>query len=142
MLQMSLSANNALRAMLHIARQGGRVVVREEIIQTLDVPPKAFGNIMKTLVICRLLRSFRGTGGGFALTRPADKITLREVVEAIEGKISVNSCLRDEAGCRQLATCSVHTVWQRVQQRIVDRLDTITLAQLLDCPVPETCRPN
>jgi len=64
------------------------------------------------------------------LARAADRITLREVVEAVEGPILPNRCLVGAGTCERDGTCRVHPVWERVRQEIVAILDGITLAEL------------
>ena len=77
-----------------------------------------------------LVRSVRGAGGGFALTRPASEITLAEVVEGVEGRICVVKCTEDPSVCGRSSYCGMRDVWARLADVIHDCLNEITLADL------------
>ncbi|MBI5656366.1 MAG: Rrf2 family transcriptional regulator [Geobacter sp.] len=68
--------------------------------------------------------------GKVVLGRPASQITLREVVEAVEGQIMPNRCLMGEYGCESSRTCLVHPVWRTVQEKVVEILDGVTIEEL------------
>lgn len=59
----------------------------------------------------KLLTTTRGMGGGLALARPASKISLLDVTQAMEGTISLNACVTNPHACRLMKVCSVHEVW-------------------------------
>lgn len=120
----------SLRALIYLSKQGNRIVTREEIVAALDVPSESFALALKNLSQQRFLRSFRGTGGGFTLSRPAREITLRQIVEAVEGPIVLNYCLLDKASCNRQKTCNVHEAWKNIQNQLVTLLDGICLEEL------------
>jgi Rrf2 family protein len=95
------------------------------------VPKTFLAKILRDFVKVGLATSSRGTGGGFALSRPADSITLREVVEAVEGPILPNRCLIGAGACERDETCRVHPVWKKVRDQIVSVLDGVTIAELV-----------
>ena len=130
MFQVIRRTDYSLRALIFLAQQGDRIVAREEIIEALGVPSESFALALKNLARHRLLRSFRGTGGGFQLGRPASEITLRHIVEAVEGQIVLNHCLIDAASCDRQPLCNVHGVWRNVQYKLNEMLDNYTVEQL------------
>jgi len=77
-----------------------------------------------------IVHSHRGAHGGFSLARPASLITLRQIIEAIEGPIALNRCLSASEGCENSATCPVHPVFARAQGQLVSVLDQTTLHDL------------
>jgi Rrf2 family protein len=77
-----------------------------------------------------VVRSSRGARGGFTLARPSSEITLREIVEAVEGPIVPNRCLIGKGACSREAACNVHPVWKAVQTQVVSILDCVTIADL------------
>ena len=79
-----------------------------------------------------LVKSYRGTGGGFILGRTPDKITLLEVVEAVEGPIVPNRCVVNKGECPRDETCNVHPVWVDVQQQVRGILNNVTLQKLAE----------
>jgi Rrf2 family protein len=86
--------------------------------------------ILRSLVRARLLRSSRGVHGGFALARPASRITLLDIVEAIEGPLSLTNCTPDPAGCARSENCPATSIWLEVQQRMAEVLKAATLENL------------
>lgn len=100
------------------------------IAQDADVPPQLLAKIFQQLGRNNLVRSYRGTGGGFSLGRSPEKITLLEIVEAVEGPISMNRCLMGKSVCSRETFCTVHPVWKKVQDKMKDILSHVTLKDL------------
>ncbi|MDR7418363.1 MAG: Rrf2 family transcriptional regulator, partial [Armatimonadota bacterium] len=72
----------------------------------------------------------RGTGGGIALARDPRAITLRAIVEAIDGPIALNRCVARPGDCPLSRRCTVHPVWHRIQRLVLDELERTTIASL------------
>jgi len=131
MMELTRKGEYAVRGILYLARQQrGKVSLVGEIAAASDVPKAFLAKILQDFAKVGLVTSSRGTGGGFVLARPADRITLREVVEAVEGPILPNRCLIGAGTCERDGSCRVHPVWERVRQEIVAILDGITIAEL------------
>lgn len=77
-----------------------------------------------------LVKGRRGPGGGYVLSRSPEKISVREVVEAIEGKIALVAC--QEGECPRAAGCGSQSVWHTLQSRIAETLEEITLDQIAE----------
>ena len=118
--------------MVHLARQpNGDFMEISEVAHAVNVPEKFLRILFHELVKSRLLRSQRGTGGGFVLARPAADITLREIVEAIQGPISAFDCVTDHsADCAKAEYCGLHLILQGIRRRIIDELDKYSLSDL------------
>lgn len=130
-MELTRKGEYAIRGMLYLARQPrGKVCLVEEISQAMEVPKTFLAKILRDFVKRGLVTSSRGTGGGFALSRPANSITLREVVEAVEGPILPNRCLLGTGTCERDGTCRVHPVWKKVRDQIIVVLDGVTIAEL------------
>ncbi|MHB8858121.1 MAG: RrF2 family transcriptional regulator [Thermoleophilia bacterium] len=130
-MQLTRQADYAIRALLHLSSQEpGNVVQTKEIASSEGIPEKYLPTIMRTLARAGLVRTLRGNQGGVLLARQPDEINLREVIEAIEEPIVLNRCLRDEGECDREASCPVHPVWDRIQQALIDRLESTTFADL------------
>jgi Rrf2 family iron-sulfur cluster assembly transcriptional regulator len=133
MMELTRKGEYAIRGILYLAGQPqGKVALISEIAQSAEVPKSFLSKIFQSFAKMGLVNSYRGTGGGFTLARPAARITLREVVEAVEGPILPNRCLIGKGACAKDATCSVHPVWQRVQKEVIAILDGITLEELIE----------
>ena len=132
MMELTRKGEYAIRGILYLAGlPQGKVALISEIAETAEVPKSFLSKIFQSFAKIGLVNSARGTGGGFTLARPPAQITLREVVEAVEGPIVPNRCLIGQGTCDKDATCSVHPVWRRVQMEVVAILDGITLEDLV-----------
>jgi Rrf2 family transcriptional regulator, iron-sulfur cluster assembly transcription factor len=121
----------AVRGIIYLAQQPpGRMVLVSEIASAAEAPQSFLAKIMQQFTRMNLVQSSRGTGGGFTLARPASEITLREVVEAVEGPIIVNRCILGTGICSRDGCCQVHQVWRNIQRHIVESLDGVTIEEL------------
>jgi len=80
-----------------------------------------------------LVSTKRGYRGGIALSRPPEKITLLEIVEAVEGPKWLGPCLLGLDDCAARRVCPTHNVWASVQRQIIDVLRRTTLADVIEC---------
>lgn len=123
----------ALRALCYLAGQDDdRVVSCTEIRARQDVPPHFLSKILRRLVSNGVLESVPGAGGGFRLGRPADRISVREVYECIEGQFSLIDCVERDDFCCFASVCAQREVWRGAQRVLFDYLDTISLRQIAD----------
>ena len=133
-MQLTMSAEYAIRTMLNLASRGENTIVSiTKISEAESVPEKFLRNIVRSLVQQGLVMTHRGTSGGLSLVKPPSTITLLDIIEAIEGPISLHKCLIDhQRFCDRTACCSVHRVWQRAQSKMKEELTRHTLAELVD----------
>lgn len=118
--------------MIHIASMPeGAVALRSDIAEAQGIPPSFMAKILRSLVRARLLRSSRGVHGGFALAKPSTRITLLDVVEAIEGPLSLTNCTPDPAGCARSDECPATSVWLEVQQKMAEVLRSTSIEDLI-----------
>jgi Rrf2 family protein len=108
----------------------GRIASLGEISQAQDIPETFLAKILQSLVHAGLATSYRGAHGGFALSRPAGDITVRAVLEAVDGPIALNTCVLSPDDCQRSETCRIHVVWVEAQERMMSVLDGVTLAGL------------
>jgi Rrf2 family protein len=130
-MQITRTADYGVRIMTRLASApfGTRMTVAE--LARASRSTVAFtGKILQRLVGARLVVSHRGFEGGFELARPADAITLLDIVTALDGKLCINECLPDGAGCDRTATCAARSVWQRAQDALAAVLGASSLDQL------------
>ena len=131
MMELTRKGEYAIRGILYLAQQPpGKVSLMSDIADATDAPQTFLAKIFQSFAKLGIVNSYRGTGGGFVLARPAAKITLREVVEAVEGPIVPNRCLLNDNTCERGRECNVHPVWGEVQARVVEILDSVTIEQL------------
>jgi len=122
--------------MTYLARYPeGHVASLRDIGRAQEIPESFLAKILQSLVHAGLAVSQRGAHGGFALARPAEQITMRDVIEAVDGPISVNLCTLDPEECKRSSTCEVHKAWLRAQEQLMDVLGGVTLKSLAPQPV-------
>ncbi len=132
-MQITRAAEYAIRGVLYLCSQPpGAVCLLSEISERQDIPPSFLSKIFQNLARAGIVSSTRGTGGGFTLIKDPTDITLLDVVEAIEGQISLNVCLTNGQSCDRRTTCAVHEVWHEAQVHLLNLLRSRTFAQLAE----------
>lgn len=137
MLRFTKRADYGLMAIHYIAvhdRLGS--VNTKRIAEEFQIPPELLAKILQRLAKRRLIVSQNGPKGGYVLSRQPNEITVGEVVRALEGPISIVSCL-DHSGCPQELRCNLRRPVQKLQAAISQMLDTMTLAELAKDDIPE-----
>ena len=119
MLRLSKKADYALIAMKHLALRGDRgSSSAREIAALYDIPIELMAKVLQRLVRRGLLVSQQGTRGGYHLSRAPVQITVADVIQAIEGPISVTACsASDDGACEQFAKCNVRDPLWRLRER-------------------------
>jgi len=131
MMELTRKGEYAVRGIVYLAtRPLDQVCLLSEIAAAVDVPQTFLAKIFQQFSKIGLVRSYRGTGGGFVLGRSPENISLLEVVEAVEGPIAPNRCVIGEGQCDRVAGCNVHPVWIDVQQQTRAILANVSLKDL------------
>jgi len=138
MLRLSKKADYALIAMKHLALRGDRgSSSAREIAGLYDIPIELMAKVLQKLVRRGLLASHQGTRGGYKLARVPTQISVADVIQAIEGPVTVTACSTEEGQCEQFAKCNVRDPLWRVRERILSALGECTIAELAaDVPPP------
>ncbi len=129
---LSRKADYGVRAMLDIARQSGsaRVVV-SDVAKRQNIPVFYLAKIMPRLARAGLVHTVLGASGGISLALPADQISLLQVIEAIDGSLSLNICSLDSAQCDQAKTCPACDTWHHAQAQLTETLASTYLSDLI-----------
>src|ERR1700693_3807759 len=111
MLRLSKKADYALMAMKHLAVRGDRgsqgSSSAREIAEQYDIPVELMAKVLQRLVRRGLLASHQGTHGGYQLGRRPGQISVADVIQAIDGPVTVTACSNDDVRCDQFAKCNV-----------------------------------
>ena len=127
-LQISKRIDYALRAMVYLAgAPPDRSVPFRKIAAECRLPQDFLGKIMKSLADKGLVRSYRGSAGGYRLARPAGLISFLDVVEAVEGPVNLSPCVGDPQSCAESERCRILDVWRHAQISVVDVLRTTSI---------------
>lgn len=138
LIQIPRRVDYGLRAVIHLAGQEpDKCCSIAQIAKQQGVPRKFLEKIIQDLIRGGLIKSKRGSTGGYTLARSADAISFCDVIEAIEGPIAVNACLDHELGCDQMPRCTMIGVWSEVQRNITEILSRTTIAALQRTPCGE-----
>ena len=130
-MQITRQADYAVRAVLHLARNGEQRTATSSIAEEQRIPPSFLAKIISQLSIAGLLHTSRGARGGVTLARNPKEITLLEVIEAIDGPIQLNECVGDEGACSFDADCPLRPVWCDAQEDLVKRLKGTNFADMV-----------
>jgi Rrf2 family protein len=132
MLRLSKKADYALIAMKHLAQKtsGGPSTSAREIAEQYDIPIELMAKVLQRLVRTGLLVSTQGTRGGYTLSRPSASISVADVIQAIDGPVTVTACSTQKNDCEQYGKCSIRDPLWQIRERIVSALGTVTLAEM------------
>lgn len=133
MFAVSTKIRYGLRAMLRIAliaRQ--KPVSVSTIAEQESISQKYLEAILQGLKKAGLLKSSRGPEGGYQLSLPAEQISLRRIVEAIDGPVLTVGCVPDREVCDRADNCLTRGVWSELQERLNGFMEERTLAMLID----------
>lgn len=137
-MRLSSMADYAVVAMRAAALHcGGDRTNASEIAAETGLPLPTVQKLVSRLSGAGLLRSVRGAGGGFRLARPAAAITVADIVEAIEGPITLTQCCDEDGDCAIELHCGARAHWPQVNRAIRDALSGITLVDLAHEKVPQ-----
>ena len=122
-----------LYGVLYLAEQeNGRIVPLSEVSKEQDVPEKFLAKIFQSLSKAGIVKSHRGVKGGFTLARAPEDITVRELVETIQGPYFLAKCVHDHKECDKSHNCPVRHLLHITLKCILTQFDKYTLADMLD----------
>lgn len=132
MMALTRKTDYAIRGMIYLAGvPEGHIALIGEIAEAAQVPQAFLAKILQLFVKTGLVISTRGASGGFSLAKNPEQITLREIIETVEGPITPNRCVMGRGVCSLSETCPVHPVWRRVQTTVQGMLDEVTLRTMI-----------
>jgi Rrf2 family transcriptional regulator, iron-sulfur cluster assembly transcription factor len=137
-MQITKAGEYAVLGLMCLARRpSGAVVMIDEVSREEQIPKSFAAKIFQSLVKAGLVKSNRGTGGGFTLLKQPGNITVLEVIEAIEGKIAFQRCLaEEEPKCEHFGGCALCGLFEQAQDRVKEVFSRTTLADLMKTHVP------
>lgn len=128
---LSRGADYAIRAMLDVASlPGDRKTITAQIARRQEIPVAFLSKVIAQLTQAGLMRTYRGAAGGVNLAKPAEEISLRQVVEALQGPIALNLCTDPYDGCPRVDTCPAGTVFKQGQRNLDALLEQAILADM------------
>ena len=130
-MQLTRAADYGVRVMIYLTTlpDQNRALLPDLAVAT-DAPESFLSKVLQLLVHAQLISSRRGKSGGFAVLPRGREANMLQVVEAIDGPISLNVCLNGGRECERKRTCPAHPVWALAQRAMVDVLISATVASM------------
>jgi Rrf2 family protein len=131
-MKLSTQADYAVRAVYELARhEPGAVLHTGDIAAAQHIPSARLAKVVQDLARADVVRTQRGQQGGVMLARPAERISVRDVYEAVEGPILLCRCRQRVEPCGD-HVCDTHEFWSGVETLLTEELQTVTFAALAD----------
>jgi Rrf2 family protein len=132
MLRLSKKSDYALMAVRHLALRGdrGASASAREMSEAYDIPLELLAKVLQRLVRTKVLVSVQGTRGGYRLGRPATTISVADVIQAVDGPVTVTACSANDHACDQYSKCSIRDPLWKIKGRILEMLSTVTVAEM------------
>lgn len=132
-MKLSTKGRYAVRAMLDIAMQGNEnPVMLRDISERQEISQRYLEQVMIALRTSGLVKSVRGSGGGYELSRQPADIKLADILQVSIGELCLVDCVKNPANCSQSLTCAARDVWAEVGQSINGVLESVSLQDLAD----------
>ena len=130
-MKLSTRARYGVRFMTALAcANGDELVFLKDIAASEEISEKYLSLIVIPLRTAGLIKSRRGAHGGYYLTNKPEEISLRSIVEALEGEISLVDCVKKPSGCQRSPICPARDIWSALGSKISETLNNIPLSQL------------
>jgi len=138
MLRISKLTDYGIVLLAHFAREEpGATRNAREMAEETTLPFPVVSKMLKTLAGAELLESHRGAKGGYCLARSPAKLSVAEIIQALEGPIAVMECTVGPGHCEQESNCQISEPWQRINRAIQETLERVTLDELASRPASD-----
>ncbi len=131
-MQITRQTEYAIRTILELAKvEQGKLVPTKVVSTNQRIPEVFLKKTVQLLAHAGLISTQRGTDGGIRLAVPTDKITVADIITAVEGRPALNVCLADTYDCPNRPVCQVHRILQRTQAAMLAELSRESIADLV-----------
>lgn len=138
MLRISKLTDYGTVLLAHLAANQATVCSAADVASATGIAPPTVSKLLKSLARAGLVSSMRGANGGYRLARPPQQISAADVIDALEGPVSITECSATDGDCEHEGVCSVGGAWQRINVAIRRALQDVTLNDLVraNSPLP------
>jgi len=131
-LRLSTRSRYGTRLMLELALHYNKgTVFLKDIAREEEISEKYLSHLVIPLKANGLISSSRGAHGGYRLAKSPSHITVKDIVQTLEGDLSPVECVKNPSICRRTSGCVTRDVWEKLDERISDTLSSITLKDLV-----------
>lgn len=137
MLKLSKRIEYALLAVQEMARKQGSIVSAKDIAERFDISFTLLAKVLQQLVHAGYVRSYHGVHGGYELVVASDRLSVADVIVAVDGRKSALVECQDEGdhGCASVGTCTIREPLAVLQERITSTFASMTVQELAQPPV-------
>ena len=135
MIRLSTKGRYGTRLMLNLARhyeKGQMAVILKDVSQEEEISIRYLEQIIIPLRVNKLVKSIRGAGGGYTLTRPPSQIRMNEILEVMEGSCCLVDCVEDKDICQRIPTCATYEIWKEASYLLKGYFKKMTLQNLIE----------
>ena len=130
-MDISRKTDYALRILSILVESEGELLSVRTAADRVDVPYSFARSIQHGLVQAGIVESLRGVHGGMRLKADPTELTVRQVVEAVQGPLSFNDCTAPDGACDRMETCCYHPLWNGLTALVASYLDSVTLEDIV-----------
>jgi len=132
-MKLSTKTRYGTRAIIDIAQnsENGRTMLKD-IAARQALSPKYLDHILSAMRRAGLIRNIRGKGGGYILSKTPASITVKDILEAVDGTFEPVECLSNTDSCDKISSCGTRDVWLRMKEAVDGVLEEATLQSLLE----------
>ena len=132
-MRLSTRARYGTRLMLELALNFKKgTIFLKDIARKEEISEKYLSHLVIPLKASGLVSSSRGAHGGYMLAKSPSQITLREIVQTLEGSISFVECVKNPSICSRVSKCATRSIWEKLDEKISDELSSVTLEDLVN----------
>jgi len=131
MIKITTKIRYAIRLLIFLAQHEGEIVFLKDVSEKENISFKYLEQIIPYLKNSGLILSKRGARGGYILAKKPSQITIKEIVQSIEGPIAIVECVASSEYCNRSNNCVPNKLWKKLNKQISDTLETITLEDLM-----------
>lgn len=121
----------AIRSILYLSQKKNKIVDVNEIAREKFIPSNFLTKILQRLKKKGIIKSFKGKNGGFYLLKNPREINILEIIEIMQGPISLNLCAVDKRKCKLSNVCSLHPLWLEMRKNIERELKRVNFYELI-----------
>ena len=130
-MRLATRARYGTRLMLDLALNFSKgTIFLKDIAKKEEISEKYLSHLVIPLKSSGLISSSRGAHGGYQLTKSPSQITLKEIVQTLEGSISCVECVKNPSICPRVSKCATRGIWEKLDEKISDELSSVTLEDL------------
>lgn len=111
---------------------GDKPIFLKDAAKRQEISEKYLWHLIPPLKNAGLITSVRGAHGGYSLAKPPSKITLKDIILAVEGPISFVTCVDDSSACKRSGTCVAKDIWSELSEKFLQILESVTLEDIIE----------